>query len=390
MQLIPHGPERFASERFASFRKNYVLRVTGTAAEIEADLAVLRSYAQRAKTRRLLLLVVALVILAVSGLAIANARGDDQGIIAAIGMIMLIVVLIVRMRIPTHFETRRVELASGLLRGIRVGAEPCSLTLDLAPIMARRKRSGKENGFDVYNDPFLELDVPLVDGTRIKVQRTEQLHFFELKTAKRHVREWKGTEWDTITFTASGGHSEYRERPPHDFSRLQAGALTLLPGFSGVTFNATASEVRVVLKNQLLWDAKPTGSLQPKRNDAVKTLLLYISQLGNAARLGAVVAHPPQDAWKAKLPAIGLRGGVLLMVVFTLMGAGLTIASGIEMPQHYEQAYEFHGGDLMAGSFGEDVIRTAAFGAGCCMLPFGLTIAMALVARKRRRTYEGA
>ena len=383
MQTISHGVERFASERFRSFRKTQMHVASGSAAELEADLAVLRAWPGRARLRRVVLLVLALIVAGITAAAAADARGDDQPIIGAIGAFVFVVLMILRMRQPKRVEMRRIELASGLLRRLAIGPEGGRLRLDLSPIGLKRKKAGKQNGFDIFNDPFLEIDVALADGARVKVERTEQLQYLEIRTSKRVTRQWRGVVWDTISVSVPGrGQSDYREKAPRDLAHVDASALTLPQDFEGVSFEARSDSIRVVIRNQLLWDAVPEGeTVRPKRNDAVQTIATWLGQLGMHAQLG--ITTQPRPAWKAKLPIVGPRGATIVLGMITLAGFGLTLVSGSEMPQHYGYIDTYG-----SRAFEEDVIRTGAFAFVCCLLPFAACLGVVVFVRRRRRAFE--
>ena len=385
---ISHGLERLAAPHFASFRKSRVHEAQH--ADIEADLAVLRAYGRRAWLRKLGATVLMVTSPVVAFAVAASGRNSDQPPLLILGALLFFVFLVTRWR-QRPLVQKRIDLASAIHRRLATDpARPTAIKLDLASISAKRKNVGREQGRDIYQDPFLSLGIPLIGGTKVDVHRLEEMRFLDVRGQRVRRREWSFINTDMIELFVSSDEGDYRRAPGVDLSRVTQAQLQVPEGFAITQFEARPDRLRVAVQSRLRWDATPSGRLAAKHADAAGVIVELIGQMQAAAGLSLTQREPPPAA-QVFLPLLSPRALAVVLVLLALGGLGLVFVSGSEIPQHYGYTQEHNAWDPDGRSadrlLQEDLIRTGGFAFCCCATPLFGALAVLLLARRRRARF---
>ena len=277
------GRERLQTPPIRAWLSTKIYERTASVPEIEADLALIRALRARGKARWPLYLLGILGSLGLGVVMMATLR-QPPGAPMALGLgVVLAIVVGVFWGMEADFEPKRMEMASGMLRRLRLEpGTPVTLKLDLAPLEISRKKKieRSEAGWTVeyHHDDWL-----LVEG---RLEGSVSFRYTRAASQKKAVQvEVRGNTRITRTRTQGWFHDAVALRfsPEHYPAAADVGTegykrLKLPEGFETKHFVGTPGALELTVTSDRKWDAGPPGATLDG-GDAVRIAGLWFSVL---------------------------------------------------------------------------------------------------------------
>lgn len=277
---------RLDSPALREFKRSMIYDRVAPPHEIEADIGVIRAMHARAQYGCFVIVLGLLgSLLTVAVLAVVHpVVGIIAGVMALIGF-GIVRATQAKMKLDRE-QQKRVELASGLLRGLRIAdGMQVRVCIDIAPMFLARKCVDRRNegGWDVsyHADPWLVVEGELQGGIGFRYGRTEH---------ERFARQVEDRSKSRITRTRVHGHfdeaislrfSPQRYPRPAMLGAAAQQAIVLSQGFVGKHFTIQPGAIDFEVTSNLRWDAGLPGT-SLEGIDAISRAGLW---LASAARI---------------------------------------------------------------------------------------------------------